>query len=206
MGPDDGKLVQITGDAVRASIEYAASGEAVALHWDQGEMAFAYDELGRLTGVSSADESIQYPYTPGEPDIRVQLDRYTRVGLSGRIDTGSAIGSDWELLRNRTRAAPYEHLYFDSGTGEFRMVTDLGVVMPGALVEDSLERMRVLGEAGATPRFASLRVTGTTKSRYSGSKFTICPILFTSRINVTFQPELSVRSATDRSKPWKELR
>ncbi|CAN5330337.1 hypothetical protein BH24PSE2_BH24PSE2_01730 [soil metagenome] len=130
-------------------LTYDKAGEVIGENAPEIDRRFSYDAQDRLVGVSDGPKTLVYRYTEDEPDIRLQLDRETRINLLPWVNTGTTFGAAHELLNNRTVLAPYQVVYLDGEMTLFRLFPDIGMTLPNQAIEDSLVRMRLLtvGEA-----------------------------------------------------------
>ena len=144
---DEGQRVRVMESDVgeRVDVRYDGMGNVVAVTAGGQTMRFSYDEVNRLVEVVTVEgERLQYSYAEGEPDIRLQLDEHTRLGVSGRRDGGETFGWGWEVVRDRTVGSEFGVVRYDGGLVAYRLVSGYGVVVPDAGLMGILGRMRVL--------------------------------------------------------------
>ena len=131
-------------------LNYDSVGNLTAVTSEDGVLRFNYDRFNRLTEVVKPDgERLSYSYADGEPDLRLQMDHHTGQIISDRVDSGLTFSSALEQLRNRTQSSLLGIVRFDRAMTDYRLVSDLGVILPDAVQNSAVMRMKVMMIGGA---------------------------------------------------------
>jgi hypothetical protein len=78
------------------------------------------------------------------------MDQHSGRTLSERISSGLTFSSGLELLKNRTEGNALGVVRFDRAMLDYRLTSELGVMLPGAVLESTLARIRMWGLGDST--------------------------------------------------------
>jgi hypothetical protein len=87
----------------------------------------------------------------GEPDLRVRMNHHSGRTVSERITSGLTFSSGLELLRNRTEGSAWGVVRFDRAMMDYQLASGFGMMLPDAMQESAIARMRIVGLGESTP-------------------------------------------------------
>jgi YD repeat-containing protein len=126
-------------------------GNLTAVTIKDRTMRFNYDQLNRLTEIVTLDgKRLSYHYQDGEPDLRLQMDHHSGRNLSERMTSGLTFSSGLELIKNRTEGNSFGVVRFDQAMIDYRLASEFGVMLPDAVQESAMARIRVMGLGEST--------------------------------------------------------
>jgi YD repeat-containing protein len=126
-------------------LTYDRLGNVTAVTVGDQTTRYTYDRLNRLMDIVTLDgKRLRYDYRDGEPDLRLQMDHHTGRVVSERVTSGQTFSWGLELLSNRTEGNGWGVVRFDRAMLDYRLASDLGVVLPDRVQEQTLARIRVM--------------------------------------------------------------
>lgn len=155
-GTTNGQRLTLDENQMVRVIEHLTGGETHLAYDRMGNLTastaagqttrFTYDRLNRLTEIVTPDgRRLQYRYRDGEVDLRLQMDHKTGPAVSERIAGGQTFSSGLELLKNRTESNSFGVVRFDRALLDYRLVSEVGVVLPDAVQQSTIHRVRIRG-------------------------------------------------------------
>lgn len=150
--PNGHLLETLVGGDFSYGFSYDDAGNLLHVNWRRGSLTFGYDSQGRFESIRDAlGEQWLYEYKADEPDLLLQFDRFTHVGLSGRIDSGDSHVGLSEMLYDRVIESGYGPLAINVSTGKFESVGIYGTAIPGYTQSTSLARSRLVDAQNGSP-------------------------------------------------------
>lgn len=151
-----GQVLDVDEDSRVVGIHYA-NGDDTAITYDEdgnpqtldnggtSPFEYIYDGTNRLVAVRQGDRITgSHVYEPTEPDLRLQLDNRTmRVGANAQRQSTS-IGDVLSVLYARPYGSTTGVVRFDQAIRSFDLPSEFGIVLPDAVVANSLVRRKLV--------------------------------------------------------------
>lgn len=134
----------VTGDSVQAAFEYNSAGLPVSTRSRlMVDLLFGYDSVGRLSRITPEfGAPLDYSYSPGEPDISIQLDKTTSEATTQQKEM-SDFASRMDVFLSRIAPSGLGFLTFDSSVQELKPFVDPRHWSPQAQVRNVIVNTRL---------------------------------------------------------------
>ena len=131
-------------DADAFKISYSATSNPDKITWGDREIKYEYDSEGRLNKVIDSKHGVrEYEYSPGEADIRKQLDDRTFSSMVDQRKASATLQALNHTAFTRPTGTPWPVLIWDENLALVDLPSQIGLVEPNAFSQSADQRRRL---------------------------------------------------------------